>query len=253
MTVSPRDLQAVFFDIGGTLVGPNVRLLGSWLRAAGIDCADERLEAVEPWARRAHAIRRQAVLGTPAIRGLYVEELIRHVWGDQPGDPALLASAVDQTLATALAAGHAAVPVWNQVLPGVREGLATLRARGLRLVAVSNSDGLAEAVLIATGLRDAFEAVIDSHHVGFSKPDPRLFDAARAVLGVEARHVAHVGDLYEADVLGAEAAGIAAILIDSCGFWPDAACACVADFAGAVAVLTGDGERPRAGPSLRAE
>ena len=91
---------------------------------------------------------------------------------------------------------------------------------------------------MATGLRDAFEAVIDSHHVGFSKPDPRLFDAARAVLGVQARNVAHVGDQYEADILGAHAAGIAAILIDSDGFWPDAACPIVDSFEAAIAILT---------------
>jgi len=87
VTVSPRDLEAVFFDIGGTLVGPNVALLGTWLRAAGIDCVDDRVSLVEPFARRAHALRRQSVLGTPAIRGLYLEEVIRHVWGDRPGDP----------------------------------------------------------------------------------------------------------------------------------------------------------------------
>jgi HAD superfamily hydrolase (TIGR01509 family) len=240
VTVSPQDLEAVFFDIGGTLVGPNLALLGTWLRAAGIDCDDARVALVEPFARRAHGKRREAVVGTPGIRGLYLEELILHVWGDRPGDPALMRSAVDQVLATALAAGHAAVPVWNQVLPGVREGLALLRARGLRLVAVSNSDGSAEAVLVATGLRDAFEAVVDSHHVGFSKPDPRLFDAARAVIGVPARNVAHVGDLYETDILGAHAAGIAAILIDSSGFWPEAECPTVDCFAGAIAVLTGE-------------
>jgi len=145
---------------------------------------------------------------------------------------------VDKVLATAMAAGHAAVPVWNQVLPGVREGLATLRRRGLRLVAVSNSDGSAEAVLVATGLREWFEAVVDSHHVGFSKPDPRLFDAARAVLGVQARNVAHVGDLYETDILGAHAAGIGAILIDACGFWPEALCPSVDSFEAAIAILT---------------
>lgn len=240
VTVSPRDLQAVFFDIGGTLVGPNLALLGTWLRGAGIECDDQRVALVEPFARRAHAIRRESVVGTPAIRGLYVEEVIRHVWGDQPGDPALLASAVDRILATALAAGHAAVPVWNQVLPGVPEGLAALRDRGLRLVAVSNSDGSAEAVLVSTGLRDWFDAVIDSHIVGYSKPDPRLFDAARAVVGVEARNVAHVGDQYEADILGAHAAGIGAILIDACGFWPECLCPSVDTFGDAVALLTDD-------------
>ena len=120
----------------------------------------------------------------------YLEELIRHVSGGRPSNPALRSPRSIQSSATALAAGHAAVPVWNQVLPGVRESLAVLRARGLRLVAVSNSDGSAEAVLVATGLRDWFEAVIDSHIVGFSKPDPRVFEAARAVLGVQARNVA---------------------------------------------------------------
>jgi HAD superfamily hydrolase (TIGR01509 family) len=238
VTVSPRDLEAVFFDIGGTLVGPNLTLLGTWLRAAGVECDDNRVALIEPFARRAHAKRREAVVGTPGIRGLYLEELIRHVRSDRPDDPALVQSAVDRILATALAAGHAAVPVWNQVLPGVREGLATLRARGLRLVAVSNSDGSAEAVLIATGLREWFEAVVDSHHVGFSKPDPRLFDAARAVVGVEARNVAHVGDLYETDILGAHAAGIGAILIDACGFWPEALCPSVDCFDAAIAILT---------------
>lgn len=242
VTVSPRDLEAVFFDIGGTLVGPNLALLGGWLRAAGISCDDDRVAVVEPHARRAQARRRESVVGTPAIRGLYLEELIRHVQGDVPGNAALMQSAIDQILAAALAAGHAAVPVWNQVLPGVPEGLAVLRARGLRLVAVSNSDGSAEAVLVAAGLRNWFEAVIDSHHVGFSKPDPRLFDAARAVLGVEARNVAHVGDMYEADILGAHAAGIGAILIDPCGFWPEALCPSVESFDAAIAILT-DEER----------
>ncbi|MEO5823794.1 MAG: HAD-IA family hydrolase [Vicinamibacteraceae bacterium] len=239
-TLSLPDLKAVFFDIGGTLVGPNLALLGTWLRGAGIDCDDARIAEVEPWARRVHGEKRQAVVGTPAIRGLYVEELIRHVWGDQPGEPAKLTAAVNQVLATALSLGHAAVPVWNQVLPGVREGLAALRARGLRLVAVSNSDGSAEAVLCAAGLRDDFDAVIDSHLVGFSKPDPRLFDAARAVVDVEPQQVVHIGDLYDADIVGAQAAGIAAILIDACDFWPDAPCIRVATVADAIAIVTGD-------------
>src|SRR5205085_1004768 len=64
VTVSPRDLEAVFFDIGGTLVGPNLSLLGTWLRAAGVECDDARVALIEPFARRAHAKRREAVVGT---------------------------------------------------------------------------------------------------------------------------------------------------------------------------------------------
>lgn len=238
-TALPRDLKAVFFDIGGTLIGPNLRLLGAWLRAAGVACTDERVAEVDPWARRAHGERRHTVLGTPRLQGLYVEEIIRRVDAATASDADRLDRTVAQVLAIAKAAGYPVVPVWNDVLPGVPEGLAQLRARGLRLVAVSNSDGSAEAVLVAAGLRESFEAVIDSHLVGYSKPDPRLFDAARALLGVERDHVAHIGDLYEADVVGAQAAGIAAILIDPCGFWPEAPCPRVDSCAAAIALLDG--------------
>jgi FMN phosphatase YigB (HAD superfamily) len=240
VTALPRDLKAVFFDIGGTLVGPNLGLLGTWLRTAGVACDDDQVCQVEPAARQAHAELRHTVVGTPAIRGLYTQEVIRRLWADRPVEPDVLQTAVNRVLATAMAAGYPVVPIWNQVLPGVAEGLAALRARGLPLIAVSNSDGSAESVLVAAGLRDSFEAVMDSHHVGFAKPDPRIFDAARAVLGVSADTVVHVGDLYDADVVGAHAAGIAAVLIDSGDVWPDAPCIRVDSPAAAIRAVLGD-------------
>jgi HAD superfamily hydrolase (TIGR01509 family) len=204
-----------------------------------VTSTDAQIAEHEPYARRAHAEKRHTMLGTPRLRGLLVEELLMRLWADQPEDPARLKTTVDRVLANAIATGHAAVPVWNDVLPGVPEGLAALKARGLRLVAVSNSDGSAASVLADAGLRDVFDAVIDSHLVGFSKPDPRLFDAARAAIGgVEAARVVHVGDLYDADVVGAQAAGIAAILIDPCGFWPEAPCLRVDSCADAIRLIT---------------
>lgn len=237
----PHDIRAVFFDIGGTLIGPNLTLLGTWLRAAGIDVDDARVAEIEPHARKAQADKRHTMVGTPRLRGLLVEELIRRLWVDQPEDPARLQSAVDRVLANAMASGHMAVPVWNDVLPGVAEGLAALKERGVRLIAVSNSDGSAAQVLASVGLRDVFDHVVDSHIVGFSKPDARIFDAARTLAGVEANQVVHVGDLYEADVVGAQAAGIAAILIDPNGFWPDAPCLRVDSCAAAITAVTAAG------------
>jgi putative hydrolase of the HAD superfamily len=180
------------------------------------------------------------VLGTPRIHGLYAEEIIRRVDGAIASDGDRLDQTVAQVLAIARAAGYPVVPVWNQVLPGVTEGLARLRARGLRLAAVSNSDGSAEAVLVSAGLREHFEAVIDSHLVGFSKPDPRIFDAARAVLGVEPEQVVHIGDIYDADIVGAHAAGLAAILIDPGGFWPESPCPRVPGPTEAIALVLDD-------------
>ena len=143
-------------------------------------------------------------------------------------------------LATAIAAGYPVVPVWNEVLPGVADGLATLRARGLPLIAVSNSDGSAESVLAAAGLRELFDAVIDSHHVGFAKPDPRIFDAARAVLGVSADTWCTSATSTTPTSWAPRPPGIAPLLIDGEHLWPEAGCARADDFAGAIRALTGD-------------
>jgi len=52
---------------------------------------------------------------------------------------------------------------------------------------------------------------VASAAVGVEKPDRRIFDLALARAGVPAHRVVHVGDDYEADVLGAQGAGIDAI------------------------------------------
>src|SRR5262249_15400979 len=62
-------------------------------------------------------------------------------------------------------------------------------------------------VLDHEGLLSLFHVVIDSREVGFDKPDARIFAAACRALGVEPRRVAHVGDSYPRDVVGARPAG----------------------------------------------
>jgi HAD superfamily hydrolase (TIGR01509 family) len=114
---------------------------------------------------------------------------------------------------TCLAGLHEARHLWCSTAAGTRETLDRLRAAGLRLGVVSNSDGRVEAALTAAGLRDCFEVVIDSALFGAEKPDPAIFRAALEALGVAPEEALYVGDLYEVDVLGARAAGIEAILL----------------------------------------
>ena len=68
------------------------------------------------------------------------------------------------------------------ILPGVRETLAALRDVGLQLAVVSNSDGTIESGLANQGLRHYFDAVVDSHVVGYEKPDPRIFQSGTRTL-----------------------------------------------------------------------
>jgi HAD superfamily hydrolase (TIGR01509 family) len=112
-----------------------------------------------------------------------------------------------------LARLHQERHLWCAVEPGTLEALGRLRAAGLLLGVVSNSDGRVEQALQEAGLRDFFDVVIDSRLVGLEKPDPRIFMRALDALGVGPEEALYVGDLYEVDVVGAQAAGIEAVLL----------------------------------------
>jgi putative hydrolase of the HAD superfamily len=112
-----------------------------------------------------------------------------------------------------LAELHRERHLWSRTALDAPSALGRLRAAGLRLGVVSNSDGRVESALEAAGLREYFEVVIDSALAGVEKPDPAIFRAALAALDVSPAEALYVGDLYEIDVLGARAAGIAAVLL----------------------------------------
>jgi len=107
--------------------------------------------------------------------------------------------------------------LWGATEPGTLESLARLRAAGMRLAVISNSDGRAAAALDAGGLLDQFEFVIDSGEVGVEKPDPRIFQIALERMGINPADALYVGDLYEVDAVGARAAGLHVMLLDPSG------------------------------------
>ena len=59
-----------------------------------------------------------------------------------------------------------------------------------------------------------FDAIVDSSVLGIRKPDAKIFEFALKELKTTAAESLFVGDSYEIDVLGAENAGLAAILYD---------------------------------------
>jgi putative hydrolase of the HAD superfamily len=107
-----------------------------------------------------------------------------------------------------------ATPAAWCVFADVPPALAALRARGCRLAVVSNFDGRLPAVLDGLGLSPSFDAVAWSTAVGAAKPDAAIFHAALAALDVPAAAALHAGDAPDADVAGARAAGLRAVLVD---------------------------------------
>ena len=217
-------LRGLLLDLGNTLMGMDATLVAAELGAEGVAATAERF-------RRAEAAARPALSAWIASRGggdtavVYLREILARL--ESGGD-------THAELAPRLLARLRSVPtpqLWSAVLPGVPEALARLRAGGLRLVVVSNSDGTAEAGLVESGLRPLVDAVVDSAVFGAEKPDRRIFDHALALAGLAPHETAHVGDLHAIDVLGATAAGIHPVLLDPYDDWPDMGCATVPDLA----------------------
>ena len=106
--------------------------------------------------------------------------------------------------------------VW-QPYPEAESVCRRLRSMGLKLGVVSNGPDTVVQMLSQTGLLPFFETVVASQSVGVEKPDPRIFEFALQRIGVVPWETLFVGDIYEVDVVGARAAGIAGVLIDRQG------------------------------------
>jgi putative hydrolase of the HAD superfamily len=193
-------LRAVLFDAGNTLVFLDYARLAQGVGAAlGLSLSADGLAAQVSVA----SLAMERAGGNDRHRAAVFLEtmfLAAGVPAERLGE-----------LRSCLSRMHGERHLWCAVKSGSAESLSRLKAAGLRLGVVSNSDGRVEQALQAAGLREYFDVVIDSALVGLEKPDPRIFRAALDALGVQPDEALYVGDLYEIDVLGAQAAGLRAI------------------------------------------
>jgi putative hydrolase of the HAD superfamily len=98
-----------------------------------------------------------------------------------------------------------------------RDALLAVRARGARVVTVSNWDVSVLEVLEQTGLAPLLDGAVSSAAVGVAKPSPAVFEHALSLAGARAADAVHVGDSPSEDVAGALAAGITPVLLDRAG------------------------------------
>ena len=105
--------------------------------------------------------------------------------------------------------------LYEDVLPT----LDRLQQMNLKMGIISNWDTPLHAMVEELGLAPYFEVVVASHdqRVRSAKPDAAIFEYALNAVGVPAEEAVHVGDSFEADIIGAHAAGIRALLLDRDG------------------------------------
>lgn len=208
--------KAVFFDVGNTLLYPFPsvsEVCRQVLESAGhtrdINAIDALLPLVDAyyedryrdddtfWTDEAETSGVWVGMYSLLCRELGIhddaEELARRVY-DEFGDPGR----------------------WR-AYDDVRPAFERLRARGLKVGIVSNWDRRLEHLLRGLGLAEMIDTVVSSAVVGMRKPDPRIFEYACSAIDVAPANCVHVGDHQYADILGATAAGMTAVLIDRHG------------------------------------
>jgi putative hydrolase of the HAD superfamily len=90
-----------------------------------------------------------------------------------------------------------------------------LRAAGVKLAAVTNASGSHQrGKLDRLGIGRFFDTVVIAGELGAAKPDPVIFHTACARLGVPVDEAMHVGDLLDADAIGARDAGLRGVWLD---------------------------------------
>ncbi len=206
-------LRAVLFDVDFTLFRPGPELGPEGYRRLGerhgltLDPArydEARLRAIEKLQGARQLVHDEEVWLA------FTEQIVLGMGGEPSGARACAADMVAQW------ERHENFSLYEDALPAFQ----ALRAHGLTIGLVTNGQRDLDEFVAHHGLE--VDVAVGSKAHGRIKPDPSIFLAALAALGVEPVEAAMVGDSYEDDIEGARALGMRAVLLDRDGRHPEA-------------------------------
>lgn len=114
-------------------------------------------------------------------------------------------------------------PTLNVPIEGSKSVLENL-AEKFQLGLVSNGSLEVQFQKLNTlNIKNIFDCIVLSEEVGIRKPDPRIFLKAAYSLARKPKECLHIGDSYDADILGAKNAGIRACWFNPHGLLPSQA------------------------------
>lgn len=204
-------IQAVLFDIGGTLhtQTPSPACdaafaghLWSFLQAHGLRTADTPQALLKAVDAGAAAYKRHVEQTLKELDGTAV-------WTDFFLKAFNLPAARIAPIAEDLSLMFDAQRKIVEPRAGLLDMLTTLKERGIRMGVISNmiSTRFVPDVLEKYGITSFFETVVLSCVCGIRKPDPKIFDLALSEMGIPKAAACYVGDTISRDVLGVRRAG----------------------------------------------
>lgn len=202
MSLFAGQIRAITLDVGHTLIEPREAVGQVYAQAAakygGRDLSQTELE------KRFQTALRQAG-GAVNTRADWARIVDVTFSGLLPRPPS-------ETFFPELFERFAQAAAWR-IYDDVWPALDALAVDRVRLGVISNWDHRLRQLLLELKLEERFEVIVVSCEIGIAKPAPEIFAAAAAALGVMPAEILHVGDNWEADVLGARAAGFRAVQI----------------------------------------
>ena len=207
-------LKTIFFDVAGTLIITRERLGLSYARLArqyGLEADDKAVGAAF---RRAFDAAPGLAFG-PGHDAIELRRLEREWWRRVVVDTfAGFGQFRDFDGYFAALFDFLGDPANWKVDADAMQLLARLKERGYSLGVISNFDHRVYGILEGLGLDRYFDSMTISSEAGWAKPAPQIFRTALERHAIEPGEALHVGDSEDTDVVGAQTAGIAVVLLD---------------------------------------
>jgi HAD superfamily hydrolase (TIGR01549 family) len=203
-------IRAVLFDAGNTIALPDwTRISRIVEKVTGKEFDEKELQ------QKISAILSDAD-NDPEFLSKLADKLIPAAWHYRRlyGDLGVSDKQLEE-LITALNAEHKKRHLWTRPNDDALPVFEELKRSGKKLGVISNSeDGQVKAILEQMEIDKYFDLYLDSFVIGYAKPDARIFLHAVDKLEVLPHEAIYIGDMYTQDVLGAQKAGLKAILYD---------------------------------------
>ncbi len=201
--------SAIIFDLDETLFdhrGAAIAGVRGWLADLGVAASPELEQVWFAAEERGVTAWHRGELGFGEQRRQRLREILPLI-GREPGDD----DALDAMFAAYVAHYEAA---WRR-FDDVDAALGLIAAAGVPVAVLTNgADHVQHEKLAAVGLAGRVGPVFCCDVIGFAKPDPRSYQHVCRQIGMPQERVLHVGDRYDLDVVGARAAGLAAVHLD---------------------------------------
>ena len=214
-------IEMVFFDAGGTLLDPHPsfsELFASTCRASGFEVSAEQVaEVQERLAPHLTELIHEADLPhapslSPAASRTFWTFTYRRFLVELGINDEAMTDRLYETFSS-----FESYRLYDDVKPT----LDAIEGAGYRVGLISNFDSWLEKMLIEMEVGHVFDPSIISGLVGVEKPDTAIYRIAIERAGVAPDRSVHIGDSPTMDMEPAAAIGIAPILLDRSGRYPE--------------------------------